>query len=402
MQVHSTRLAKTSYTLENLTGLAARCDWFVHRDSVLKRRSPPQTVFISAWAGQVAVPFFVEQLLPTLSEPVRVVVASEDHTFPFGIGDVRKHLYANCQPQIERMLASTTVERVFVENLDCAHSKLFPLPLGVLPYNSCVLKYTALLNGTRTPPKLEDRSVHVFCCHRVRAGPQWEKRANVSRFSKNEWSRFVKYADDIANEDEYMRELENCVFCLCVAGGGYDPSPRCWQALLCGAIPILEHSPLDRAYETLPVVFVNNWKADTLTVDKLVAWKQSLSRYFSDPVLRAGVLRTLSLDYWHNLISSPQPTYGVPIAAVPQALTRARELGITFRYGSAIVEQNVTSLAAHHFLSGDRIVIPRTVWFNNLFGDVHFGHQKCLRILFSDSTAVCLPEKRQKDYDVRF
>ena len=48
-------------------------------------------------------------------------------------------------------------------------------------------------------------------------------------------------------------------FIACVHGAGIDPSPKAWEALLVGTIPIIQHSTLDNAYERLPVMFVNEW-----------------------------------------------------------------------------------------------------------------------------------------------
>jgi hypothetical protein len=40
---------------------------------------------------------------------------------------------------------------------------------------------------------------------------------------------------------------------------GLDPSPKAWEAILLGTIPIIQYSTLDDAYERFPVVFVNEW-----------------------------------------------------------------------------------------------------------------------------------------------
>ncbi len=46
----------------------------------------------------------------------------------------------------------------------------------------------------------------------------------------------------------------------CVHGSGIEPSPKAWEAVLIGCIPIIQHSTLDDAYEKLPVVFIHEWK----------------------------------------------------------------------------------------------------------------------------------------------
>ncbi len=49
-------------------------------------------------------------------------------------------------------------------------------------------------------------------------------------------------------------------FIACVHGSGIEPSPKAWEAVLLGCIPIVQHSTLDDAYSQLPVVFVTEWK----------------------------------------------------------------------------------------------------------------------------------------------
>lgn len=59
-----------------------------------------------------------------------------------------------------------------------------------------------------------------------------------------------------------MMDLSNYPFfhfIACIHGGGIDPSPKAWEALMVGTIPIIQHSTLDDAYSRLPVMFVHDW-----------------------------------------------------------------------------------------------------------------------------------------------
>lgn len=64
---------------------------------------------------------------------------------------------------------------------------------------------------------------------------------------------------------------------ICVHGGGIDPSPRAWEALLCGCIPIMQSTTLDEAYSQFPVIFVDKWDSDTITKEKIANWKKEFS-----------------------------------------------------------------------------------------------------------------------------
>jgi hypothetical protein len=98
--------------------------------------------------------------------------------------------------------------------------------------------------------------------------------------------------------------VEAASFVLCVEGGGLDPSPKAWTALLHGAIPILRDTPVAAAYRALPVAVVPDWQAGALTPARLAAWKAALAPAFDDPARRARVLERLGLDYWWGRVEA--------------------------------------------------------------------------------------------------
>ena len=53
-----------------------------------------------------------------------------------------------------------------------------------------------------------------------------------------------------------MEALSRYNFTICVHGGGIDPSPRAWEAIMRGSIPIIRESPVAEAYRMLPVVII--------------------------------------------------------------------------------------------------------------------------------------------------
>lgn len=46
---------------------------------------------------------------------------------------------------------------------------------------------------------------------------------------------------------------------LCPRGNGWD-THRVWEALYLGVIPVLLHSPIDKVYEGLPVLYVDRYE----------------------------------------------------------------------------------------------------------------------------------------------
>jgi hypothetical protein len=302
MELMSTRLSKAdSYTVESLTGLARRCDWFINGNELVKNTSSdPKTIFLTAYRGNTGIPFLVSSVVPTLKSSVVLIIASEDYTFPHGLGDVRSNMYIHCQPEIEFLLNSKLISHIFVENLDTKHSKLTPIPLGIHP--SFDKNYTDIFNSNI---KLTlDRSILVFCCHRVHTwGPkQFIDRGNVSELSKTVWKDFVDYSPWLPT-NQFRDKLLTSKFTICVHGGGLDPSPRAWEALLCGSIPIMKHSTLDEAYSRFPIFYIDDWKSECLNKEDLDKWWDSNYKNIN----HEKVLEMLSMDYWWNIISSDLP-----------------------------------------------------------------------------------------------
>ena len=97
------------------------------------------------------------------------------------------------------------------------------------------------------------------------------------------------------NKELYIKLITSVPFVLCVHGGGLDPSPKAWEAIMLGTIPIIQHSTLDDAYEQLPVVFVRSWQVlfeGNLTAIKsrLQGIVEALSPYYDDPIFRRPVV----------------------------------------------------------------------------------------------------------------
>jgi hypothetical protein len=66
--------------------------------------------------------------------------------------------------------------------------------------------------------------------------------------------------------EEYLRDMRTYKFVLSPLGNGLD-THRTWEALLMGAIPIVETSAMDPLFEGLPVLILNSWQE--LTLDTL-------------------------------------------------------------------------------------------------------------------------------------
>lgn len=301
MEIMSTRLEKYSiYDKSKLSGLALKCDWYIHTTNILNitNTQQPNIIFISNLLGNITIPHFVNNILPTITWDIKIIIASEDYTFPKGDKDSRHSFYHDKQDIVNRMINNMYVKYIFVENLDTLHPKLKPIPLGLLH------RMKEDYNLSIEQKHLNNRDIKVFCCHRIRndGTTQWDNRKTVRNLCLSSWKDFIYYKNEM-NEIDFKTALLNSQFVICVNGGGIDPSPRVWQALLCGCIPIIKKSTLDEAYNRFPIVYIDEWNEEAITLEKLNMWLDKYKSFYIDTNKRREVLRMLTLNYWWNIIT---------------------------------------------------------------------------------------------------
>lgn len=313
LQPQSTRLfpkgrGADAYTI---SGLAARCDWVVLSDNhpphvhlhCNRTTDHPRHIFLSLRAPFHAVRHFTKVILPRIRSDFVLITGSEDITLPRQRDARWRRFDAAEQAMLAQILNHPHLRHWYAENLDeGGHPRRSPLPLGlVFPQGAPEgLLMTA-------PPPLAQRPLRVFCAHRHRDGPQWEPRRRVSRLAGGPWRDYCTTAAQEMPEPAFMAEVEAHAFVLCVEGGGLDPSPKAWSALLHGAIPIIRKTAVAQAYTHLPVVVVDDWTGDALTPAWLAHWRAAFLPWFDDPFARHEILHRLSLDYWWRIIASARP-----------------------------------------------------------------------------------------------
>jgi len=207
----------------------------------------------------------------------------------------------------------------YAENLEeGGQQRRSPLPLGMtFP--------SGMSDGLlpSSPPPLTQRPLRVFCAHRHREGLQWQRRRLVSDLAEGAWRAFTTTPAVEMPEPAFMAELERHAFVLCAEGGGLDPSPKAWAALLHGAIPVIRDTALAPAYAHLPVVIVDDWQAGALSVRQLARWRDMLLPWFDDPARRVEILHRLSIDYWWQIIAAARSVEdSTPLAIAPQQRPR--------------------------------------------------------------------------------
>lgn len=288
-----------------VTGLAARCDWVLLSDwhapqiKLVKHRSDrPRHIFVSLRAPFVALLHFAQQILPQLTEPFVLISGSEDITLPQQTDQRWRQYNSEENAAIRTILNHPLMLRWFVENLDDATvDKMQPLPLGLIDVKQAA--------DWPDVPRLSERPLRVLCAHRLRDGPQWEVRRHVSALARGPWKAWTTVLEDDIPEADFLDLLQQHAFVICAQGGGIDPSPKAWQSLMYGAVPLYSAPSLRRAYNQLPTIHVPNWTAESITLPRLQQWHAWACPRMDERSARRSLRERLSLDYWWRQIEEP-------------------------------------------------------------------------------------------------
>jgi hypothetical protein len=134
----------------------------------------------------------------------------------------------------------------------------------------------------------------------------------VQELARRELAAWCTVLEEEVPERRFLQLLRQHAFVLCVAGGGLDPSPKAWLAMLHGTIPVVRSSALDGAYRDLPVAFVEDWSAEALQPRQLAAWQRDLSAAIDTPEGRRRTLERLGLEHWWERILRFDPAAAAP------------------------------------------------------------------------------------------
>lgn len=290
----------------NITGIAAKCDWVVLSDvcephvHLVKQVETPRFIYLSLRAPFAALQYFYECVLPQMNGPFVLVSGSEDVTIPVQT-DIRWREYNEAENHIIHAIQThPLLVHWFAENLVGNDSDVMsPLPLGLVFPDSQTSPVISLPDST----PLAERPNTVFCAHRVRQGGQWERRRKVTELATTAWQDFCVSCTDEMSEPDFYATIQQHSFVICVEGGGVDPAPKAWHALMNGAIPIVCSAGVKGAYSHFPVVFVDDWDANAITESKLAEWKSLYVEWFDNSKQRNELLRRLGIEYWWGLVS---------------------------------------------------------------------------------------------------
>lgn len=177
----------------------------------------------------------------------------------------------------------------FAQNIDYKHQKLQPLPIGISNNYNHHGRVELFFNAVRNVPPFDERCNQIYL--------NFTTSTNIrERQSALDFFRDKPYAHIAGQKSPqtFLEDLKRFKYVLCPEGNGID-CHRTWEALLMGCVPILKHSMIDKLFEGLPVILVNDWSEVT---------EDLLNRYEQDRIHAKYKMERAYADYWIALIRS--------------------------------------------------------------------------------------------------
>ena len=292
-------------------GIAKICDMHPEWDSYgnmsypnFKVNFPPGT---SIYLHFDMVEQFINNFLPLIINPFILVSGNSDHSTPTDF------------PSAEKLLNNNNLIMWFSQNVVIDnHPKLRHIPIGIDYHTLSVgrgshewsnlerpitpLKQESFLKEIRKKLKpLNQCNGVVTNFHLAMDGPPRRIQYRLPIYNKLKDKKCIVWLPKQTRE-EFWETLNKYAFVICPFGNGID-THRTWEVLALGRIPIIEKSPLNKVYEGLPVVEIEDWSKlnETWLTQKFndILFKMHNKEYKTERVL---------LSYWKNLINSYKQT----------------------------------------------------------------------------------------------
>ena len=314
-----TKLLSVISSKDHQMSFATQCDWVIGmrwQEKNINCYGNPNVLPSKIFVQVRALKFFMNNIYTNIPKHHRYIllIGDEDDTTPRQI-DRRFANSANIKKNDwKRLVTDDQIIHIFVNHLDIpATNKISPFPIG---FNPSEYQEKALLTKYRSPKfnvdilcnvpvSFDNRQLKVLMTARIRKGPQWKDRQTVKELANSIWKDFsVVPVKEIPNH-LFFTEIQKYSFMYCPHGGGIEPNPNAFTAIYCGTIPIMKRFVnCDILFEGLPVIFIDDWKEDQITIERLEQWRDQLKDSVYNPDSRKKVLERLTTEYWVSYIEN--------------------------------------------------------------------------------------------------
>ena len=287
-----------------MPNIALYCDWILwdNKNVYVDFNIKPKTIYARSHIS--VLNYFIENILNRIDSDFILLTTSCDLTMPLGF-----HRKFNLD--WEAMVNNKYLKLWVTENRDLIHEKIKPIPLGLphpdLPSWIEGSDNTGSVWDEESLAKFRlfartDRILKIFGCWYPRA----DHPSGTCPGDKNERQQAYDYFIDKRemfdwhppglSRASFNEKLGAYQFVLCPHGGGLDPNPRCWEALIMRSVPIVKRNSMSESLEHLPIAIVDEWSE--VTIENMKIWKAKYERRLYDDDLEY----LMSNSYYFNNI----------------------------------------------------------------------------------------------------
>lgn len=277
----------------------SQCDWCIgtrrSKNLYINKYRLPKSIFLKI----TEIDFFISKILNTIpiNHKFILIIGDEDATFPKQIDSRYKFHFTK---QYDILQNDIRIDHIFATHLDIKKTnKISPFPVGFNPSEHKHSNIDALLN-LKVNLDILNKPLKIKGCCRIRGGNQWNDRKTIKKLAESDWSSFSDWGNIKQN---FFNEIQKYSFIYCGHGGGLEPNPKVFSAIYCGTIPIIKRFiNCELLYKDLPVVIINDWTKNEISINKLKLWRENFKKYFYDKAERNKVVYKLTVDYWKDYI----------------------------------------------------------------------------------------------------
>lgn len=180
----------------------------------------------------------------------------------------------------------------FSQNVDIEHGNIESIPIGLenSEWHPKLQKTQKISYFIKNKPKVSNK----FCMCQFNPNTNPRRKRIYDYFSGFDWC-LCKETINGVGYDEYLNDLNDCVFCICPDGNGID-THRIWESLYLGCVPVVEECVNINFYSKLPILICEN----LLDIDE--KYLSFAANNIMEKLYSQYDFAMLTMKYWENKI----------------------------------------------------------------------------------------------------
>lgn len=245
-----------------------------------------------------AIPHFINVMLPLIDFSFTLVSGDSDDIMPQELLDNTSY---------NKLLNNNNLTHWFCQNMTLYHYKITRLPIG-LDYHTLTQRplwgpISTCQDQEKMLQMIKDKSVpfwnrNIKCYGNFQFNIQSKLGYDRNDAFNNINRDLMYYEEKLVSRLITWNKQKDFAFVICPHGGGLD-CHRNWEALCLGCIPIVKTSAINKLYDNLPVLIVNEWN----DIDNNLL-NNTINDYKKKFENNKFNMEKIKLCYWTNLINS--------------------------------------------------------------------------------------------------